>query len=110
LRALAEGAPDVEQPKGLVPPLGEAFLAAETPRQIEENVEALGASPTGSIALCIAMTNQSRGEPPRSLRSSEVVAGSTMSAWRVVAVCHGSWTMIVSGRRQARRSRFRSRW
>jgi hypothetical protein len=36
------------------------------------------------------------------------VAGSTMSAWRAVAVYHGSWTMIVSGRRQARRNRFKS--
>jgi len=39
VRALAEGAIDVAQPKGRVPPLGEALLAAETPRQIEKNVE-----------------------------------------------------------------------
>ena len=39
LRALAEGAVEVAQPMGLVPPLGEALLAAETPRQIAENVE-----------------------------------------------------------------------
>jgi alkylation response protein AidB-like acyl-CoA dehydrogenase len=78
------------------------------PRQIEENVEVVPRVADGSIALCIAMTNRSRGAPPRSLRSSEVVAGSTMSAWRAVAVHHGSWTMIVSRRRQARRNRFRS--
>src|SRR4051794_38691988 len=32
------------------------------------------------------MTNRSRGEPPISLRSSEVVAGNIISAWRAVAV------------------------
>ena len=45
-----------------------------------------------------------------SLRSSVVVAGSTMSAIRAGAVHHGSCTITVSTRFQARRKRFRSWW
>ena len=41
-----------------------------------------------------------------SLRSSVIVAGSTMSAWRAIGVQNGSWTTIVSGRASARRRRF----
>ena len=48
--------------------------------------------------------------PPMSLRSSVVVAGSTMSAWRAIGVHHGSCTITVSGRRQARSRRLRSWW
>ena len=59
--------------------------------------KSLRASPTGSIACCMAMMNLSRRAPPMSLRSSDVVAGSTMSAWRAVAVHHGSCTTTVSG-------------
>ena len=66
--------------------------------------KSLRASPTGSIACCMAMMKLSRRAPPMSLRSSEVVAGSTMSAWRAVAVHHGSCTTMVSGFCQARRS------
>ena len=56
------------------------------------------------------MMNLSRRAPPMSLRSSDVVAGSTMSAWRAVAVHHGSCTTIVSGFCQARRSLLMSWW
>jgi hypothetical protein len=49
-----------------------------------------------------------RGVPPRSLRSNEVVTGSTMSARFASAFQKISWTITVSGRRQALISRFRS--
>ncbi len=66
--------------------------------------------PTGSMVRFIATMKRSSELVPMSLRSSVVVAGSTMSAWRAVAVHHGSLTIMVSGRRQARTSRFRSWW
>ena len=56
----------------------------------------------------MARTKESREEPPTSLRSSGVVAGSTMSACRAVGVHQLSWTMTVCGFCQARRSRLRS--
>ena len=65
----------------------------------------MGVLNKNSIAWCIANTYRSRDEPPMSLRSSEVVAGSTMSAKRAVAVHQISLTTIVSGRCQAERSR-----
>ena len=59
---------------------------------------------------CAASTRGSLGEVTKSLRSSGVVAGSTMSAWRASGVHHGSCTTTVSGRRHARSSRFKSWW
>ncbi|OWK22476.1 hypothetical protein AJ88_10135 [Mesorhizobium amorphae CCBAU 01583] len=60
------------------------------------------------MACFMATIRFSRFEKARSFLSSGVVTGSTMSAWRAVAVQKGSWTMIVSGRCQASTSRFRS--
>ncbi len=68
------------------------------------------ASPCGSTARCIAIRWLSRRPPPKSSRSRAVVTGRTMSACRAVAVQCGSWTMTVSGRAKARRSRPRSWW
>ena len=68
----------------------------------------LRASAYGATARCIAIRAESFGEPPMSLRSSVIVAGSTTSAWRAIGVQNGSWTTIVSGRASARRSRARS--
>jgi hypothetical protein len=56
----------------------------------------------------MARTNVSRVEPPTSLRSSVVVAGSTMSAWRAVGVHQLSCTITVCGFCQARCRRLRS--
>ena len=44
----------------------------------------------------MARMKLSRDEPPTSLRSSVVVAGSTMSAWRAVGVHQVSCTITVS--------------
>ena len=48
--------------------------------------KSLRAPPTGSTAFAIAMMKRSRPLAPISLRSSVVVAGRTISAWRAVAV------------------------
>ena len=68
----------------------------------------LWAWPKGATALCMASAKVSCTVPAMSLRSTIVVTGSTMSAWRAWAFHHGSCAMIVSGLCQARVSRPRS--
>jgi hypothetical protein len=72
--------------------------------------KSLRAAPTGAVASRMATRCASSRAIPRSLRSSDVVQGSTMSACRASGFHHGSWTITVSGRRQARASLFRSCW
>ena len=86
-------------------PLRECVLAAEPPRQRGEDgiIVARLADRLDRLLHGDARSGRAAREP-MSLRSSVVVAGSTMSAWRAVAVHHGSCTMMVSGRRNAARS------
>ena len=108
LRALAEGAVDVAQPKGLVPPLGEALLAAELPRQIEENVKVVARVADGFDRLV------HRDDEPIARRAAQIVAlERDRRRQHDVGTARGRRPPRLvdndcSGRRQARRSRFRS--
>ena len=55
------------QPKGLIPPLGEALLAAETPRQIAENVEIVARIADGFDRLV------HRDDEPVARRAAQIV-------------------------------------
>jgi hypothetical protein len=101
----------VAQPGALVALLGEAVAEAAGIGEVGQDVVVVARLADRLDRLMHGADEAvARGMEPMSLRSSVVVAGSTMSAWRASAVHQGSCTTMVSGLDQARSRRLRSWW
>jgi hypothetical protein len=77
---------------------GEGRLAPQPAASSRKISKSSRASPTGSATRFIAIRRGSVCGAPMSSRSSDIVAGSTMSANRAIGVQALSWQMMVSTR------------